>query len=203
MWSWVGWTPVQQLELNGSRAVEFVEIAKVNVLKIEGEEASPVGAVLASGLSVRGIVRRSPSIARASGRLSIVNEVVSGGTRHPGAATGATHLRVGVRIAKTHSGFFAGLISTQGSFVPRNLGLQAGLPSGCPAMQVTRDSTPVVVRAGRREAGEPHTKTRSHEAECRSRSGHRSLTGQCAVEQHPVGGGVQARGPVPQTCVWA
>ena len=32
---------------------------------------------------------------------------------------------------------------------------------------------PAVVRAGRREAAEPHTKTRSHEAECRSRSEHR------------------------------
>jgi hypothetical protein len=32
---------------------------------------------------------------------------------------------------------------------------------------------PAVVRAGRREAADPHTKTRSHESECRSRSEHR------------------------------
>jgi hypothetical protein len=32
---------------------------------------------------------------------------------------------------------------------------------------------PAVVRAGRREAEESHTKTRNHEAECRSRSEHR------------------------------
>jgi hypothetical protein len=36
---------------------------------------------------------------------------------------------------------------------------------------------PAVVRAGRREAEEPHTKTRSHEAECRSRSEHRYVWG--------------------------
>jgi hypothetical protein len=53
-------------------------------------------------------------------------------------------------------------------------------------MQVTRDSTPVVVRAGRRKAAEPHTKTRGHEAECRSLGEHRSLTGQFVVEHHAV-----------------
>jgi len=35
------------------------------------------------------------------------------------------------------------------------------------------DANPAVVRAGRGEAEEPHTKTRSHEAECRSLGEHR------------------------------
>ena len=42
-----------------------------------------------------------------------------------------------------------------------------------PAAAGLIDANPAVVRAGRGEAKEPHTKTRSHEAECRSRGEHR------------------------------
>ena len=61
---------------------------------------------------------------------------------------------------------------------------------------------PAVVRAGRREAAEPHTKTRSHEAKCRSRGEHRQPYLECQRDlldparhecrdqhvQHPRGG---------------